>query len=293
MIYSIENEFFKLDARDEGAELWNISDKKNNGKAIVWQGDPDVWNEHSPILFPYCGGLRDGKFIEDGVTYTGSPHGFGKTSVHKVKEVTDHSITFLLESDEMTKSIYPWDFTLETEYRLEGNQVFCIFRVHNADQKDMPFSLGFHTGYCCPFSPEYKPRDYRIRFEKKESPIHLEHNENGNLSGREEEFFHDSDVLTLDHRQFPQSFILTNIKSDYIQIEEIPTGRYVRMYPNGVPNLAFWSQPDRAGYVCIQPWYGAPDSCDSDYNLWHKKDIQVLKAGETGEYRQVMEAGVL
>ena len=99
--------------------------------------------------------------------------------------------------------------------------------------------------------------------------------------------------MTLDYEQFPQSFILSNVHSRYIQIEEIPTGRYVRMYPEGAPEMALWSQPDRASYVCIQPWYSAPDSADSDHSLWHKKDIQILKAGESRDYQQIIETGKL
>ncbi|GKH01833.1 MULTISPECIES: hypothetical protein [Hungatella] len=293
MIYTIENKYFKLEANDEGAELWSILDKREDGRPIIWQGDPEVWDEHSPILFPYCGCLKEGFFVENGITYNGNPHGFGKTSIHRVKRISDNSILFSLEADETTMQMYPWNFELETEYRLEEDKIICIFHVHNRDEKDMPFGLGFHTGYCCPFSSEYAPSDYRIKFEKSESPIHLQHNENGNLTGKEVELFHENNFLTLDYEQFPQSFILSNVHSRYIQIEEIPTGRYVRMYPEGAPEMALWSQPDRASYVCIQPWYSAPDSADSDHSLWHKKDIQILKAGESRDYQQIIETGKL
>ena len=45
MIYTIENKYFKLEANDEGAELWSILDKREDGRPIIWQGDPEVWDE--------------------------------------------------------------------------------------------------------------------------------------------------------------------------------------------------------------------------------------------------------
>ena len=50
MIYSMENEFLKVEVNDSGAELWNIFDKQNGGIPRLWQGEK-VWNERSPLLF--------------------------------------------------------------------------------------------------------------------------------------------------------------------------------------------------------------------------------------------------
>lgn len=132
-----------------------------------------------------------------------------------------------------------------------------------------------------------------LRFEKKENAVHLRHNGNGNLTGEEVPFLNGEDVLTLDHEQFPNSFMLGNVASDYIQIEELPTGRYSRVYLNGAPVVAFWAQPGSADYVCIQPWYGAPDSADSDYSLFSKRAAQKAEPGETKEYSQTIEIGTL
>ncbi|WP_343246365.1 hypothetical protein [Diplocloster hominis] len=292
MIYSMENEFLKVEVNDSGAELWNIFDKKNGGIPRLWQGEK-AWNERSPLLFPYIGCLKDGKFIEEGVVYEGAPHGFAKTMTHCLVSQEADRLVFSLTSKEDTLKQYPWPFELRTEYRIEGSQVYWVAQVKNTGDKKMPFGIGIHTGYMCPFEDGYKPDDYVIRFEKKENAVHLRHNDNGNLTGEEIPFLTDSDVLTLDNPQFPNSFMLGNVKSDYIQIEEIPTGRYSRVYLKGAPVVAFWAQPGIAGYVCIQPWYSAPDAADSDNSLFSKRAVQIAKPGETKEYVQVIELGNL
>lgn len=292
MIYSIENDFLKVEVNDNGAELWNIFDKQNGGMPRLWQGEK-VWNERSPLLFPYIGCLKDGRFIEGDVTYEGAPHGFAKNMKHQLKVQEADRLVFVLASSEETLKKYPWKFELETEYRVDGNQVIWTARVTNTDEKKMPFGIGIHTGYMCPFDESHSAYDYVIRFAEKENAVHLRHNENGNLTGEEIPFLQNEDVLTLDHPQLPGSFMLGNVKSDYIQIEETATGRYSRVYLKGAPVVAFWSQPNNAEYVCIQPWYSAPDRADSDNHLWSKRAVQTAEPGETREYSQVIELGTL
>lgn len=290
MIYAIENDYLKVEVNDEGAELWNIFDKKDGGAPRLWQGEK-VWNERSPLLFPYIGCLRDGKFVEDGETYEGAPHGFAKTRTHQLKTQEADRVVFTLQSDEDTLKKYPWAFELETEYKAEGNRVIWTARVKNTGDKKMPFGIGIHTGYMCPFDDSHTAADYVLRFEKKENAVHLRHNSNGNLTGEEVLFLENEDVLTLDNEQFPNSFMLGNVTSEYVQIEEVATGRYSRIYLKGAPVVACWAQPGNANYVCIQPWYSAPDSAETDYALWSKRAIQTAEPGETKVYSQEIEIG--
>ena len=39
MIYTIENEFLRVSAEDNGAQLSSV-ELKENGKEFLWQGDP-------------------------------------------------------------------------------------------------------------------------------------------------------------------------------------------------------------------------------------------------------------
>ena len=56
MIYTIENEFLRVSAEDDGAQLSSV-ELKENGKEFLWQGDPSVWYGRAPVLFPIIGQL--------------------------------------------------------------------------------------------------------------------------------------------------------------------------------------------------------------------------------------------
>ena len=61
MIYTIENEFLRVSAEDDGAQLSSV-ELKENRKEFLWQGDPSVWYGRAPVLFPIIGQLLDGKY---------------------------------------------------------------------------------------------------------------------------------------------------------------------------------------------------------------------------------------
>ena len=65
MIYTIENEFLRVSAEDDGAQLSSV-ELKENGKEFLWQGDPSVWYGRAPVLFPIIGQLLDGNTATTG-----------------------------------------------------------------------------------------------------------------------------------------------------------------------------------------------------------------------------------
>ena len=65
-----------------GAEIQSL---KKSEKEYIWEGNPDIWEGHSPILFPICGKLADNKFIIDGKEFSLNMHGFAKKVYLKLK----------------------------------------------------------------------------------------------------------------------------------------------------------------------------------------------------------------
>ena len=86
MIYTIENEFLRVSAEDDGA-----------------QGDPSVWYGRAPVLFPIIGQLLDGKYRYSGREYEMPKHGFARHSVFAIKEQSEDSMTFSLASSDETR----------------------------------------------------------------------------------------------------------------------------------------------------------------------------------------------
>ena len=66
MEYLLENEFLQVRVSSLGAELVSVK-AKHDGRELLWQADSAVWGRHAPILFPYCGRLKDGAFVHKGV----------------------------------------------------------------------------------------------------------------------------------------------------------------------------------------------------------------------------------
>ena len=50
----LENACLCVEIAEKGAELTRIFNKKT-GAEILWNGNPEFWNRHSPILFPNVG----------------------------------------------------------------------------------------------------------------------------------------------------------------------------------------------------------------------------------------------
>ena len=65
---TIENEFLRVSAKTMGAELTSVFDKKRN-RELLWQGDPAVWPDHGPLLFPLVARLKNETYTLDGREY--------------------------------------------------------------------------------------------------------------------------------------------------------------------------------------------------------------------------------
>ena len=145
----------------------------------------------------------------------------------------------------------------------------------------MPFNVGYHPGFFCPFSKEYETKDYEVRFEKEETPVELESEADGQLrTGKERVRFENRRTMELEDGMFPKNFCLTGLKSKYADIVEKPTGRFIRVFLDGFRNVVFWSKPGKLKFLCIETWTGCSDSVDSTFNLWDKRDIQKMEPGQ-------------
>ncbi len=292
MIYIIESGFLKVEINSMGAELWSVV-AQNDGKEYLWQGDRNVWARRSPILFPYCSRLKDNKYNLGGEVYEGSIHGFARDYEHEVFSRTEDSIVFVLSSNEQTLELYPYKFKLYTEYKLESNKLHCSFKVVNDNAYEMLFSIGYHTALRCPFDSTRSIENYSLVFEKKETPVELLCNEEGLLSGEKKIFFSDEDTIELHDGIFIRSFLLSELKSHYVSIVEKETGRYIKININNFPYTVLWSAPGAVKFICIEPWYGLPDSHDTDGEFTKKLGIQRINPEESFSCTQTIEFGTI
>ena len=106
-----------------------------------------------PILFPICGNLPDNTYTHKGVELHLSQHGFARDLPWKVTEqVTDGcaALTLVLNSNEETQAVYPFDFQLAFTYQIKGNSLEIVQEYTNLGEEPMPFASGLHPYFLAP-----------------------------------------------------------------------------------------------------------------------------------------------
>ena len=95
----------------------------------MWNGNPEFWNRHSPILFPNVGKTHGNTVLIKGTQYPTSQHGFARDSQFRCVKSAAEEAQFLFCSNEETREVYPYDFELYITYRLfvKNSCQFCAF----------------------------------------------------------------------------------------------------------------------------------------------------------------------
>lgn len=100
-----------------------------------------------PILFPICGNLPDNTYTHQGKQYQLKQHGFARDLPWEITQrVTNDlaSLTLVLNSNDQTRAVYPFDWQLTFTYQLQGNTLTLHQRYTNQSSEIMPFSTGLH-----------------------------------------------------------------------------------------------------------------------------------------------------
>ena len=155
MTYTLKNENLTVTINSLGAEVVSVKDR--NGRELWWNGDPAFWKGHSPILFPACGGLWNGKYSLNGKEYNMPKHGFAKGmefEIDKNSPVTDSDevseVSFTTTSNDETMACFPFKWQLTLRYTLRGEQLECEAEVSNLSDETMHYQIGGHPALALP-----------------------------------------------------------------------------------------------------------------------------------------------
>lgn len=258
-----------------GAQLTSL---KLDGTERLWQGDPSVWNEHAPVLFPIVGRVRDGVYRYQGKEYSiACPHGFARTSLFSVTEQTASKVTLRLLPDDQTEKQYPFFFVFDVTYELEENVLRMTFRVQNDGANEMYYSFGAHPGFRIPPDDGTCFEDWYLRFAEGETLT--EATLDGIfMSGKTRPLpYAKGRDVPLDHEMFANdAFILTGLKNKTVQLRSDKSPHRVTVDCSGFDYLAFWQAYSKAEYLCVEPWNGLPSLTGSDEDLTKKLAIRRL-----------------
>ena len=278
----LKNGNTKVCINEKGAEMKSFI---VNGVEYLWVGDPNFWASSAPNIFPMTGGFKDDKYILEGKEYVMPKHGFAKNMDFVVESVTENTAVFLLTATEETKVQWPYEFELRVCYELFDGKVSVDYKLTNINERTMWFSIGAHDGFATPEGIE----EYDIIFAEKETLN--AYTLYGNLIGEHTyPVIENTDTLALKYDYFAvDALVFKDVKSQSCKLVNRNTGRGIKLdYPN-FPVLMVWTKPD-APYVCIEPWFGAPDHLDSDYDITKKYAIQSVEAGKTFICNRVITA---
>ena len=277
----LSNGILSVEIATTGAEILSV---EKNGFENMWNADPQFWQGHAPILFPICGQLKDNKYTFCGKEYEMDMHGFASKSEFTVESATDTSATFLLKSNEETLAMYPFLFEFRAKYTLNENKLVIEYITKNTDNKKMYFSIGSHEAYACPEGIE----EYSLVFDNPEDL------ENSLLTGPLLNHTHDNDFgvtdeLPLKYRQFDiDTLIFEKLKTKKVTLKNRNTNRQIIVYFDDADILCIWTV-DKAGYLCIEPWNGAPDFIDTDGDITKKAYIIDIDPGVTDTKKHIIE----
>lgn len=255
-----------------GAELFSL---ESNNKEYIWEGNPDFWGKHSPILFPIVGTLKNNTYSFKGQPYKLSRHGFARDNEFVLIEKQDHRAVFSLKSNTDTLKVYPFDFELQIIYTLAGNDLTIAYQVINSSTTPMPFSIGAHPAIALTGDFE----KYSIQFEKNE-PLQYHLLEDDLISNKTATLSTTDNKVALNYKIFENdALIFKTLESDYLTILKNKKP-LIRVHYKDFPHLGIWTKTN-APFLCIEPWFGYSDSTETTGNIMQKEGIQILQPKST------------
>lgn len=280
MAVKLENEFLCVEIAEMGAEVTRIYDKTEDNE-ILWEGNPVYWKRHSPVLFPNVGKTYKNRVRINGTQYPTSQHGFARDNVFTCIEAANEKASFMLRSSEETKEVYPFDFELHINYKLNKKELTVEWQVKNCGDETMYFTIGGHPAFRFA-KPEETKADYLLKIPGKEKIEYVLIDISCGCANVDKVH-----TLQLSEETYPLSdemFANDALVVDNGQIEEAwlchkDGTPYVGVRSEGFPNYGIWSV-EGAPFVCLEPWMGRCDNAGFNAELSEKPNVNKVEAGE-------------
>lgn len=268
MTTTISNSILKASIKHAGAELFSIKDNQNN--EYIWEGNPDFWGKHSPVLFPIVGTLKNNTYTINEKEYHLPRHGFARDMDFELIKQTENKAVFSLKSSAETLQKYPFEFELQLIYTLNENALELEYKVTNNGKEKMPFSIGAHPAIALPDNFE----DYAFQFEKEEN-LKYYLLENDLISSKTKVLETKNNLVPLNYELFKNdALIFKTLESKSLTILN-SSKPYVKVKYNDFPSLGIWTK-ENAPFVCIEPWLGYSDTDENTGDLYKKEGILIL-----------------
>ncbi len=274
--YKISSSNLILNVQSKGAELSSVKDKRS-GFEFIWQADPKIWARHAPVLFPVVGKLYEDKILIGDRHFKMNQHGFARDRNFELIELYSDTLRFMLESNEETRKVYPYDFKFFVMYEVLDNQVKISYTILNTGLVTLFYSIGAHPGFNLPLKDLSK---YSIVFEK---PENLERYmlDQGNFNGLSENLGTAQAELKLSNDLFiKDAIVFQNLKSNRLSLVQHEGNFKIDLQFEGFPYLGIWAKYPNQDFICLETWIGLADSVGFHGDISIKQGIESLAPNE-------------
>lgn len=157
-------------------DLWQAGILPQTGASVAFgrARSGDVWHDlvrptaeadygtpgkcGSFLMLPWCNRIKDGKLRFDGQTYpleitpgdVTARHGEGRNHAWKVTEQAATRVVMTLDSREFETQDWPFAYSAQAEYRLDGADFVWTLTLKNEDSRPMPAGFGHHPYFARP-----------------------------------------------------------------------------------------------------------------------------------------------
>ena len=271
MIYTLKNNDVSVKIDSLGAQIISV---KRGELEYIWQGDPQYWAGHAPILFPICGRLASGKYRLDGKEYEMNLHGFARKTEFELVSLADEKITLSLTPSDAIYAQYPFDFVLTVSYTLDGGRITSDVKIENTGDKTLPATFGAHPGFNVPLdSGSFE--NWCIEFDTECTPNRLLLADNGLNTGKKEALaLEGGKRITLRHSLFDIDGIFMDKIPHAVTLKSKLSSHSVTLRYPDMSYLGIWhAARTEAPFVCIEPWCGLPGFDGQIDDIFKKNDM--------------------
>ncbi|NNT72927.1 aldose 1-epimerase family protein [Flavobacterium sp. IMCC34852] len=282
MTTTISNSILSAKINHKGAELVSLQNLETK-REYIWEGKPEFWGKHSPILFPIVGTLKNNSYEYEGKIFSLNRHGFARDFDFQLIVQETDKVVFSLQYNSDTFCIYPFKFELQLIYTLKKSELIITYKVINKDQKTIPFSIGGHPAFALNDTFER----YSLEFESGEKLISYTL-EKDLLSNKTKNIELKNNQLPLTYSLFEKdALVFKSLQSKQIKILE-NNSTILNFKFNDFPHFGIWTKIN-APFICLEPWLGYADTTNANGNILDKEGIQLVESNSYKEYNFSIE----
>ena len=284
----IQNENLALRVDPFGAQMMEL--RSRQGTQFLWNGGEKYWRDRAPVLFPYVARMTDGSYTLCGERYSMDIHGFAKDTEFKLEKNSSTELSFVMEDSEVTLAQYPFHFSMEVKYQLDGKKLHVEYKVENKDKKTMYFGAGGHPGINLPMEAGLSFEDYELEFSRPCEPERILFSSQCFVEGKSAFALEEGQKLSMRHNLFDEDAIVLEGTSGEVTLKSEKGERGVRISYPDMPYVGFWHMPHtESPYVCIEPWSSLPSRQGAKEDLEKQENLVSLQAGGVKIFSWTME----